>query len=211
MNKKYNIEFSKSETPIVEPITKFGGQPVWLGKPQWPLSEELGIPMRFICQISLDKEIFPGCKGKVAYLFMTEEDDECAETWDPESGENAVIIQPRGKFKGNVERRITGPSREEYSVKLIAGADPDFIDEMTLREMNDDVSTSYHSSLAGNKIGGTPGFTQADEIPEPENNWSLLLQLDSCNIPFGMNFGASGTAYAFIDKKGTEGKFLWQE
>jgi len=40
MPKKHCIAFEKVSTPITEPVTKFGGQPVWISDPQWPVSRE---------------------------------------------------------------------------------------------------------------------------------------------------------------------------
>jgi hypothetical protein len=39
MKKKYSIEFKLSHSPISKPITKFGGQPVWINQAQWPISK----------------------------------------------------------------------------------------------------------------------------------------------------------------------------
>ena len=58
MVKRRSIEFVKTDKPITELVTKFGGQPVWLGKPEWPLSKSTGNPMRFICQIAIDQTRF---------------------------------------------------------------------------------------------------------------------------------------------------------
>ncbi|MBY0240670.1 MAG: DUF1963 domain-containing protein, partial [Burkholderiaceae bacterium] len=64
-------------------------------------------------------------------------------------------------------------------------------------------------ALEGNKVGGAPIFLQGDEFPD-EGAWRLLLQLDSVNVPFSVNFGDAGIAYAFIDPAGQTGKLLWQ-
>lgn len=64
MVKKLNIEFQSIDSDIRETVTKFGGQPVWIDRPQWPISKELGKQMQFICQIALDTSLFPGCAGK---------------------------------------------------------------------------------------------------------------------------------------------------
>ena len=95
---KYDIEFIEAEAPITDPVTKFGGQPVWLERPEWPLSKELGRQMLFVCQIALDPEIFGVSPGRMTYLFITREsEDEWVDgTYDPDSGENAVIVQPGG-------------------------------------------------------------------------------------------------------------------
>jgi len=211
MKKKYKIELNKSENKINEPITKFGGQPNWLEEPQWPVSEELESQMRFICQISLKDELFSGSEGKMAYVFMTEDDEEYADgTWEPDGGENAVIIQPGGKISVKTVNKATGPTREEYSVTLVPSEDENFMAESQVFKLNDDEAEKYRESLDGNKIGGSPSFMQGDEIPEPEDEWNLLLQLDSCAVPFEINFGDAGIAYAFTNKSNTEGKFLWQ-
>lgn len=211
MNKKYDLDFEKSETQIIEPITKFGGQPVWLEEPQWPISSQLNEQMRFICQIALTDDLFPGSAGKVAYIFMTEDFDEYVDdTWEPNGGENAVIIQPGGINSIKTVNKQIGPSREEYKVSLLKGEDQEFIPEFKIFEMSEAESEKYCESLSTNKIGGTPGFMQGDEFPEPINEWLLLLQLYSCSAPFEINFGDSGIAYAFINKNCKEGKFLWQ-
>lgn len=76
--------FSPEDGDIIEPITKFGGQPVWIDGCQWPISASLDIPMSFIGQIRLDDDLFSGHTGKMAYLFMTDGD---ASTWEANSGE----------------------------------------------------------------------------------------------------------------------------
>lgn len=211
MKKKYNFKLNKSESKINEPVTKFGCQPNWLEDPQWPISEELNSQMRFICQISLQDELFPDSEGKMAYVFMTEDDEEYADgTWEPDGGENAIIVQPGGKISVKTVNKPTGPTREEHSVTLIPGEDENFIAESEVFKLSDDEAESYHASIAGNKIGGSPGFMQGDEIPQPEHEWNLLLQLDSCDVPFEINFGDAGIAYAFINRNNIEGKFLWQ-
>jgi hypothetical protein len=52
-------------------------------------------------------------------------------------------------------------------------------------------------------------FMQGDEIPF-DKGWQLLLQLDSCSVPFSVNFGDAGVGYAFLNGNGDEAKFLWQ-
>ena len=55
--KKLNIKFHLTENPIQELTTKFGGQPNWLTKPEWPLSRSLNKQMSFIGQIKIDKNL----------------------------------------------------------------------------------------------------------------------------------------------------------
>lgn len=41
--KKHTLEFAATASPITVPVTKFGGQPVWIAEPEWPLSRETGV------------------------------------------------------------------------------------------------------------------------------------------------------------------------
>lgn len=187
--------FVKTDKAIDDPITKFGGQPNWAAEACWPLSKETGNPMGFICQILLDNKLFPGGKNKIAYIFMTDGEDFVDGTWEPDSGENAVIIQT---ISDNIQHNtasdlLAGPTLEaEYKVEC------EFAQESLEGE------EEY-----GNKIGGEPDFIQGEEYPDG-GGWQLLLQLDSTEVPFEVNFGDAGIGYAFINKDCTEGKFLWQ-
>lgn len=183
------LEFTEPATATSESI-KFGGQPDWLETPQWPLSADLGKPMRFICQVPLGG-LFPQHHGKVAYLFMTEEDEYVDGTWEPDGGENAVIIQPGGIVEVPVQAIEAGPTREEFGVRVV---------EVELEA----------GSLDGCRVGGEPAFMQYEEYPGPRGEWTFFLQLDSCALPFFINFGDSGIGYAFINRAATHGKFLWQ-
>ena len=111
MPKKQMIEFVEAKHPITEPVTKFGGQPVWIDEPQWPISKELGKPMQFICQIKIDPALFGECPAQMAYLFMTDDSDAVGmyDTWDPDGGENAVILQP-GHTAAATQPLTEGPS-----------------------------------------------------------------------------------------------------
>jgi hypothetical protein len=109
MNPAFSIAFHEVEAPITSPTTKFGGQPVWLDGPEWPLSRETGNPMRFIGQIALSTEIFGEMSAKMAYLFMTDEEEHIDGTWLPDGGENALILQPQGVFDGEVQPLKQGP------------------------------------------------------------------------------------------------------
>jgi|SRR5690554_299429 len=181
------VKFEHTDSPK----TKFGGQPDWLGDSQWPISPELKKPMRFIAQIALG-DVFPEYNGKMAYIFMTEDEEEYIDgTWEPDGGENAVIIQPSGNCLAETEALSSGPSREEFGVEIVK------------TEVEED-------ELEGSRIGGAPEFMQGEEYPEPKEDWIFLAQLDSCSLPFEVNFGDAGIAYVFLNKSATEGKFLWQ-
>lgn len=188
-------------------VTKFGGQPIGLNQNDWPKSKETGNLMQFIGQIVFDEKLFPGAKGKIAYIFMTNEEEFVDDTWDPEGGENAVIIMSmNNKVKNSLG--FSGPTlEEEYRVELHLKTEPEF--ELNEAELSDAQYDEYSSFLEGNKIGGTPSFIQGEEFPE-KNGWRLLLQLDSTLVPFYINFGDAGVGYVFVNKDYTVGKFLWQ-
>ncbi len=212
--RKYTVSLYPAADPLTEPVTKFGGQPVWLTEPEWPVSKETGEPMRFICQVTLYGEIFGDVEGKMAYIFMTDGDDYVDGTWEPEGGENAVIVQPSGDNVAT-EPLATGPSL--YQMKEIEGEEllqPVPCEFSVELEPGDDPERGFEDDSDGvadgeSKIGGTPIFLQGEEYPEG-GVWRLLLQLDSASVPFYVNFGDAGVGYAFISEDGRRGKFLWQ-
>ncbi|MCI3273057.1 hypothetical protein [Streptomyces cylindrosporus] len=185
------LAFVPAGGAVREAVTKMGGQPVWIEEPQWPLSRETGERMQFLGQFALGG-------GRLAYLFMTGgEDDFVDGTYEPEGGENALVVQPGGRVPGfvTVEQRAEGPSAGEDHVPRAAGAGADAnADERPWQFL------------------GTPGiepnWLQGEESPGAD--WQLVVQLDSCDLPFHVNFGDAGVGYAFLSPDGKEGRFLWQ-
>jgi uncharacterized protein YwqG len=225
MRPKYSLTFHEVQQPITEPVTKFGGQPTWLTAHQWPLSRSTGESMRFICQIALDPQVFGEIPGRMAYLFIADDEDSFVDdTFDPDSGENAVIIQP-GTNEIPTQPLLTGPtlykmvSRPsekylvpescEFTVEISPGEDPEVIVEDEHAHESPQAWAQFTELWSEIKIGGTPAFLQGPEFPE-DGNWRLLLQLDSANVPFYVNFGDAGVGYAFLSQDGTSGKYLWQ-
>lgn len=223
MVKKYSMSFRQVDNPITAPVTKFGGQPNWLAEPQWPLSRATGELMRFLGQFRLYEDIFGPLQAQMAYLFMTDGDIFVDGTWEPDAGENAVVLQP-GKWSGPSQALATGPTlmcvvldhtpntpREEsceYAVDLTLGDDPDVLDENTFRARN--AWDDYCDYVDENKIGGVAAFLQHPEYPAP-GKWRLLAQIQpeispSCSI----NFGDAGVGYVFLAETGDQAKFLWQ-
>ncbi len=219
-----HIRYIATKHDPTTPVTKFGGQPNWISKPQWPLSRSTGKQMTFVGQVVLDHTTFPGAKGKIAYLFVTAFDDGSPESepWNPDAGENAVIIQPGGKLTVTVAGDRTGPTSETlvpnpstgksayqpvvYRVGLSPHLDQPFISDSSIVTLGTSEQDKYFSSIDGDKIGGTPAFIQPAEFPCSANR--LLLQLE--DPPFDINLGDGGDGYAYIDDTGTVGKFLSQ-
>ena len=225
LKRRHSIQFVETKQTAKGLVSRFGGQPTWLDEPQWPISAQTGHPMRFICQIALDERLFPGYRAQMAYLFMTDEEDYVDGTWEPEGGENAVILQPGCDPPVPVQGLTTGPSLYRmvkklftrhlvpkpctFSVEGTLSDEPDFIPEDQREDWSDAVYERYAASLDGNKIGGSPLFMQPDEFPQG-GPWKLLLQLDSTQVPFFVNFGDVGVGYAFLSEDGTQARFLWQ-
>jgi hypothetical protein len=202
------IEFREADAPIREPITKFGGQPTWIDAPAWPLSRTTGRPMRFIGQVALAPNLFGDIPARMAYLFMTDDDEESVDgTYEPDGGENAVVLQP-GRFAGPTVEQAEGPTLyrmvERPGAARLVPEPCEFAAALRLGEAPDDGPEDF-----ANQVGGTPRFLQGEEYPAG-GPWRLLLQLDSPSVPFDINFGDAGVGYAFLSEDGTAGKFLWQ-
>jgi uncharacterized protein YwqG len=226
MPSKHQIEFREVSSPINDAVTKFGGRPAWIGEPQWPVSRETGNPMRFICQLNLTTELFPNTTAQMAYLFMTDEENgEFVDgTYEPDGGENAVILQPgavavptKTLTEGpTLYRRIQKPGQDrlepercEFAVRLVVEEDGPFLSESERSKLPGSEAQAAYGTLNENKIGGTPVFMQGDAFPF-DGTCRLLLQLDSCSVPFYVNFGDAGVGYAFLNHAGDQAKFLWQ-
>jgi uncharacterized protein YwqG len=199
------IEF-RTETPVTGE-TKFGGQPDWVGRPEWPISASTEKPMRFVCQINLKQIGVEDSDAEMAFFFMTEEEDYVDGTWDADGGENAIILQPGRHTDVQTDEIVDGPTIHE----LVQASDSD-----KLIDSNCEFSVVFKNLTSAdpirrrlNKVGGHPDFIQFEEYPSDEP-WDLLIQLDSCSVPFWINFGDAGVGYGFISPDRTKAKFLWQ-
>ena len=205
--KSFEIEFKKGLADKGK--TKFGGQPDWVTTPEWPVSKTTGHPMRFVCQINLRDIGLNDTEAELAYLFMTDEEEYVDGTWEPDGGENAIVLQP-GDNKFKTEKHVTGPTL--YNMVEVPGNErlipKDFACSVGLTELPDN-DTEADETEFKNKIGGQPNFLQGEEFPSDEK-WHLLLQLDSASVPFSINFGDAGVGYGFISDDKKRAKFLWQ-
>lgn len=228
---KNQFKIVESPTQISEPITKFGGQPVWIAESCWPLAPETGEQMMFLGQIALDQQLFPNSNGTIVYLFFSGESE-------PLYNEAfAGVIQTSEKVYTSGDQiefvsAATGPAiyqldeerqpvYQEYIVVLNPPEDEDSIPLEERYTMNDlDYDTGFQFAtpeLVGNKIGGQPLYIEGLDTP-PEyftsDEWLLLLQLASTQgywnnlqpnfYPFYMDLGEFGILTVFISKDYTQ-------
>ena len=222
-----SIEIDRAKHRIDTPTTKFGGQPCWLEKPQWPLSRQFGTPMTFLGQIAFsDVPSLPEslrASGRVAYLFMTENDEAVVHTCEPEGGENAVIIQPGGAsgITATTEKATDERGRwVECAVRLIPQDEPEVIDPQSGRLGSAGAGAdpsgnerALRERLQVNKLGGVPCFIQRVEYPPGETGWLPLLQLHEENQVSEGEFNPcfdGGRAHVFVSEDGLQGRMLWQ-
>lgn len=231
MPRKYTITYLEALSPITAPVTKFGGRPVWLEEPCWPISRLYGSPMQFICQIALDHALFSDVRTRMAYLFLTNWDYESVlpNTAEPEGGESALILQPGGAWAGASRPLYEGPSLYrrahrngrweqtlcEFAVGLRSGEDSD-ARAWDVFPQDRDAQDAYWAALLEDKIGGTPVPTPfGPRFSAEPGEWRLLLQLNAKDNaaengdPFFLNLSYDGVGYAFIAPDGHVGKFLW--
>lgn len=212
MIQKYDIiGFQKVQNKITEPMTKFGGQPIWIDKAQWPIS--IGWEnrkMMFVGQIYIDKNMFEFEKDFMAYIFVTHPKDSMDTFFDPDvtewdGGENAVILQTFENVHIPDMEVEEGPCifdeknmRYEYIPILRQGYDPEFLTREEFCSLEIDQQDKYFTAIDSSKIGGTPNFFRGDAWPIGE--WKLLLQLKCNFLPFELRLGGMPIMYVFIEK-----------
>lgn len=227
MLKKATFQLVASPDAITEPVTKFGGQPFWMGPSHWPRSPESGAQMCFFGQVALPEELFPASADTLVYLFFSAESEPLASesftavvqrgtdvylSADPTvvfgaeaQGPTLFEQDEAGRATAREYRAILGPVEVEGAIPL---------DERYTFNDLDYASgfTFAHPELAGNKIGGQALYIgQLSDPPEPfdAEGWRLLLQLAPRQgyygdgfqpnfYPFAMELGEFGILSAFI-------------
>lgn len=228
---KTQFQIVESPTEILEPGTKFGGQPVWIGESLWPLAPETGEKMFFLGQIALDQELFPDSNGTILYLFFGQESEPLyneAFATVIQTSENVYTSGDQIEFISEA----TGPTiyeldedrqpvYQEYRVILEPVENEESFplgERYTINDLNYDTGFQFsRPELAGNKIGGQPLYIEGLDTP-PEyftsDEWVLLLQLAPTQgywnnlqpnfYPFHMELGEFGILTVFISQDYTQ-------
>lgn len=224
MLRKYSIRFFPVDAAITKPVTKFGGQPVWIGEPRWPLNPATRDPLRFIGQVSLELDVFSDLPYRMAYLFAGDFRATPQSVWSLDDVAAAVVLDP-GEFAGPLKDRAIGPTIHqigtrpgeerpsempcEYRVESVPGEDPEPPDTLEWEEREDVETVPFSPVDLGSKLGGVPGFLTKAEIPF-DGDARLLLQLELARVPFQSNVDGAKMAYVFLSGDGKRTRVLWQ-
>ncbi len=226
INKLQCVRFKEVNSPITAPVTKFGGQPVWLEEPKWPLSAHNGKPIPFLCQVKLEPELFETIDATMAYIFRDGDGDDMAAVLQPG---NVVarhdLYGAEGDFplfsdqeKGptltkSVQENSTYKRIEiECSVDLKAGQDSPYAYDNERENWSEEKGNRYYSKTIGYKIGGSPCNFDDEFMPEKlHEQWNLLLQMrqaeeDETEAPFSDMF-AEVMCFWFISNDGKQLSF----
>ncbi|MFI6943934.1 hypothetical protein ACIBI4_32150 [Streptomyces sp. NPDC050418] len=196
-----------------------GGQPEWVGPvPQWPVKWGDGELAEFVGQFRVAADAGGGGVDRAVYLFAVE----C-------SGEHIAVVQPGGQVSEECELRaaVGGPTVLEQAHRLKVVDVVEFADverELEPVEGEDDDDRAWRleeeleerqkderDSRRMNQLGGpgvVPVWLQGDDLPGED--WQLVAQFDSCQLPFAVNFGDTGVGYLFLSPEGERAEFFFQ-
>ncbi|MGP4113682.1 hypothetical protein ACTWP5_22585 [Streptomyces sp. 4N509B] len=217
---------SDAEAAAVTDGTRLGGLPHWLEEPQWPVDPYENELATFMGQFRMPAADGSG-KGngdgdrdgdRMVYLFAI-----------GFSGEHATVVQPGGRVTESFETRAaaTGPneldrvhllrveekvdfSHVERDLEPVEGED-EYDREARLEEALEERQKDAEGSIRMNQLGGpdvVPVWLQGDDLPG--EGWQLVAQLDSYELPFGVNFGDNGVGYLFLSPDGKNAEFFFQ-
>ncbi|MGY4393992.1 hypothetical protein [Streptomyces sp. TE12347] len=222
---RVRMSFRAAREPVTEPVSKFGGQPVWLDGPAWPVHPRSGEPLVFIGQFRV-----PGDEVRLAYLFLHEEGMDMAGT-APEDGEAVVLVQPGGRTPsfasvgapGTRGRTLWrwGPDEEEVPVEWLTDLTPipPELDEAAnqaaafaryLRGEGPDVEVP-DGQWPEDFLGGEALYPNHQAFGV-DPGWLFLCQFqdrgEAKDDPFFLNFGY-GSGFLFLSSDHLEGRFMW--
>ncbi|PKT70951.1 hypothetical protein CW362_21740 [Streptomyces populi] len=220
------MSFRAVTEPVTEPVTKFGGRPVWLEEPTWPLDPSTGEPLVFIGQFRV-----PGEELRLAYLFLAEDDRVMG--MDPTSGEAVVLVQPGGRVPSFA---VIGPPGTQGRSLWRWGADETEIPvelsvDLTPMPPELDAEANHHAAWwrymrhegpevrlpSGDEpedfMGGTAVLPNGRAWGVEDDSWQFLCQFadrgeeTDSGDPFFLNFGY-GSGFVFMSSDHREGRFL---
>jgi hypothetical protein len=214
-----------AEEPVTVPVSKFGGQPVWLQEPAWPVDPQTGKPLVFIAQFQV-----PGDEVRLAYLFLAEDDGVMG--MDPTSGEAVVLIQPHGRVPpfavigpvGTRGRSLWRWGRDETQIPA------EWLVELEPVPPDMGAAADHHAAWwrfirhdgpevglpAGDEpedfLGGTAVLPNGRVWGLDDDSWLFLCQFtdrgeEPGDDPFFLNFGY-GSGFIFLSPDHREGRFL---
>jgi HEAT repeat protein len=195
---RWSLELRRADLPVSEPVTKFGGQPVWLEAPTWPIAADGG-PMTFMAQFRV-----PGEDG-LAYLFIDPSDPDDLDFSDPGFG-GCLLLQPGPPPARHLAQDV-GPTYAseiqvlerfeprslwrlvEYLPALEEGLD--FPDWTPLAQ---ELALDRDDHRDWNKLGGSPRYLQGGP---PAGQWRFLFQFTAALVGREMADGAE--CYGLMD------------
>jgi HEAT repeats len=190
------------------PPAKFGGQPDWIGRPAWPVTEDLR-PLVFYGQLPVG-----GDTTRMAYLFFSLDAD--VASWEPLGEGNALVVQPGEACQLQTVAQATGPGLYEHVaerrgfrrrtrarpyerfVTLRPGAGPERREDACIS------GTASERHGDWNKIGGTPLFVSGRPSLGP--GWAFAFQFSAAWAGHELANGAE--CYGFL-REG-RGALMWQ-
>ena len=228
----YRLHLARSERAITEPLSKFGGNPVFLESTAWPRCKMCSREMDFLAQIRIDDPIRFSNRYVMAYLFVCSgyieksETPQC-KTWDAYEGANAIILQSSSETVFVGSRRDRSAAYPDYEITLERSDDP-AVDVTKLDIDDNDLLQAVYDRF---KIGGVPRWLQSNDTPTCPGCGGRMIfvaQLDAApdgRLPADprewnkdkyrfFHFGGDdGLGYLFLCEKecGPRGTaFLWQ-
>ncbi|MGW0608305.1 hypothetical protein [Streptomyces sp. NPDC002640] len=214
--------FREPEGPVAQPVTKFGGQPVWLEEPAWPVEPRTGEPLTFVAQFRV-----PGEEVRLAYLFLDAEEG----GFEANSGDAVVLVQPGGRvpsFAVIGPPDTQGPSlwRRGESGETIP---VEWLVDLTPVSPESDAEADVHAAWSmymrgegpemdppsgrgpGDFLGGAPVLPNCWVRGLDDGCWQFLCQFtdrgECPGDPFSINFGY-GSGFVFLSPDHLEGRFM---
>ncbi len=200
---RWSLELRPAGLPVREPITKFGGQPVWLDAPTWPIAADGG-PMTFMAQFAV-----PGVDG-LAYLFIDPSEADQLDFGDPGYA-GCLFIQPGPPPDAHLIQE-TGPSypsqgetldgfvpRSSWRLVESVPTLEEGLDVPDWQAIGAEAAEDRDDDRDWNKIGGTPRYLQTGP---PPGKWRFLFQFTASHVGHEMGDGAECYGLMSPDRRG---------